>query len=94
MRTRTLRLVAVLLAVAAVGVAAGQDLGLHSDDGCRVEVHCGLCRLSYGGIAVIGVAAALPRPADLVQPPSAGDAAFLAPVPLRAHPPRGPPLPS
>jgi hypothetical protein len=91
MRTLSWRLVAALLAVCALGAVAAQELGIHTDDGCRVEAHCRLCRVACvtasvgdGGPLIAGPGALVDLVAPAATPPTA-----IAPA--AAHSPRGPP---
>jgi hypothetical protein len=36
--------IACVALLAALGAAAGADMGAHTDDGCAVELHCIACR--------------------------------------------------
>jgi hypothetical protein len=85
--------VAAVFALCALGMSAGQELGTHTDDGCRVEIHCLACRLALG----MSAGRAVPAP-DLAPPPVSADR--LAPAPqqdtpaplARTTPSRAPPL--
>lgn len=55
-RAAAVRLAAALALVVVATGAAGW-LGAHTDDGCRTETHCLLCRSSHGHAAATPVAA-------------------------------------
>lgn len=46
---------AAALALLVVATGAGEWLGAHTDDGCRTETHCLLCRAGQGHAAATPV---------------------------------------
>jgi hypothetical protein len=77
-------LVAAALLLAIAGAMVGEYV--HTDDGCRVEIHCLACRLAVGTTAVSG--APLPSTPTLAHD---GSVVALAQRPGEApHTPTGP----
>jgi hypothetical protein len=88
-----MRLPAAWLTVTvAVSLAVLSASFLHTDDGCRVEIHCRACRASVGGAATEARSPAVVRPL-LMAGPHLPEAVVAAPdiVGLPQLPSRAPP---
>jgi hypothetical protein len=88
---RPVRALVALLALVALVASAGAPLAEHTDDGCRTETHCLVCRSAQGHAQATAVPATTPVvlvvAVPLAEPPARRHVSAAAVV----HESRGPP---
>ena len=91
LRRRRLRTLTCLLAVATLWFAVVNASGRHTDDGCRVELHCFTCQWALSGAAVTTHWQPLDPGLELVGRTSPPEPPGLIEVPPPESATRGPP---